>query len=149
MEYKGRELICTEEELQQFIDGLTIMHQVYKFTDKFNGQFIHNPTGNENARYYVIQVGDRTFLQPHAPFEMGIVPITEENALEYIERHADELTDMVIFEKFAVQPEDSLEVLKKKNSELQIIADELKQRNAAMQDDQLFILEALATAGII
>lgn len=149
MEYKGRELSCTEEELQQFINELIVMQQVYKFTDKFNGQFIDNPTGDDNARYYVLQVGDRTFLQPHAPFEMGIVPITDENSVEYIERHVDELIDTIIFEKFAVQPENPLEVLKKENSELQVVADELKQRNAVMQDDQLFILEALAAAGII
>lgn len=149
MEYRGRELSCTEEELQQFINGLTVMQQVYEFTEKFNGQYIHNPTGDDNARYYVLQVGDRTFLQPHAPFEMGIIPITEENALGYIERHAEVLTDEAIFDKFAVRPEDELEAVKRQNGELQIIADELKLRNAAMQDDQLFILEALATAGII
>lgn len=149
MEYKGRELSCTEEELAQFVDGLTVMQQVYKFTDKFNGQYIHNPTDNENARYYVLQVGEKTFLQPHAPYEMGIVPITDENALGYIDRHTEELIDMNVFERFAVQPEDALTAVQRKNSELQALADDLKSRNAAMQDDQLFILEALADAGLI
>ncbi|KTS84419.1 hypothetical protein NS115_03535 [Paenibacillus jamilae] len=149
MEYKGRELSCTPEELKKFIDGLTVVQQVYKFTDKFNGQYIHNPTGDDNARYYVLQVGERTFLQPHAPFEMGIVPITEENALGYIERQADMLTDEAIYEKFAVRAEDTITALQKHNKELQALADDLKQRNSSMQDDQLFILEALAKAGLI
>ncbi|GIO67846.1 hypothetical protein [Paenibacillus cookii] len=149
MDYKGRELNCTEEELKNFIDGLNVMFKVYKFSDKFNGQNIQNPTELENARYYVLQVGDRTFLQPHAPFEAGIVPITDENAHDYIERHAEMLTDEAVYEKFAVRPEDALKVLERKNAELQALADDLKQRNAAMQDDQLFILEALANQSLI
>lgn len=149
MNYKGRELSCTEEELQSFLEGLTVMKQIYNFTEKFNGYSIDNPTGDENARYYVLQVGDRVFLQPHAPFEMGMVPITEENAARYIERHANELIDMIIFEKFGIQPENAVEILTRKNADLQALIDDLKQRNSLMQDDQLYILETLTDAGLI
>lgn len=149
MNYKGHELSCSQDELDTFVNGLGILKQTYPFTQKFQGTTIDNPTGNAEALYYVLQVNGRVFLQPHSPYDSGMVALTKENVESIIEKHVEELIDMEVLEKYIVHPEDEVTALKRRNVELTTLTDDLKSRNASMQDDQLFILEALAKAGLI
>lgn len=74
--------------------------QKYSFTTPYNGVQIKNPTNNENAVYYVLQVEDgNIYLQTHIPFINGIEAITEDNFLEVSSNHAKILEDMFMESK--------------------------------------------------
>ncbi len=111
MIYKNVELKCTQEELDAFKANIPISYELRGFHQTYNGVLIENPTGDPNAKYYVLTVGGRTFLQNHAPFVAGFVPITEENAQAIIDEHIAVLVDQIIFAEFAATPEDKVQQL--------------------------------------
>ncbi|QRG68613.1 hypothetical protein [Brevibacillus choshinensis] len=130
MQYKGVEVSCTQETLDDFLANLPVSIEVRDFTEKYNGVQIENPTGVENAKYYVLRVGGAAFLQNHDPFEPGFAPITDTNAAALIQRHKDDLVDQIIFSQFAVKPADKIK--------------ELEDRLALEQENNLNTMEALA-----
>lgn len=54
----------------------------------------------EGGEVYLIYVDGRLlYLQPHDPFQAGIVPMTKENVLEIANKHVDQLAWQVADEK--------------------------------------------------
>ncbi len=62
MLYKGREINCTLEQLNEFLNEIPVIKQVRNFTEPYNGTRIVNNTGNSRAVYYVLQGGDGVYL---------------------------------------------------------------------------------------
>ena len=89
---KEHDLKCTQKEFESYLAKVEdmkfdISYNFYPFTEKYNGVEIKNPTGDPNALYYVLKINGVTYLQNHAPYESGFVPITEENKDEIIQNH--------------------------------------------------------------
>ncbi|KZE55704.1 hypothetical protein AV540_26205 [Brevibacillus parabrevis] len=108
MFYKGMELTCTQEELDKYVESIAVERAAYDFSEKYNGVEIENPTGNPNAKYYVLTVGGKTYLQNHNPFQPGFGAITSDNLGEIMARHEEVMLDGIIFETFAVRPSDKI-----------------------------------------
>lgn len=54
----------------------------------------------DDGEIYLLYVdGQLRYLQPHDPFQAGIVPMTKENVLEIANRHVDQLAWQVADEK--------------------------------------------------
>ncbi|WP_028545756.1 hypothetical protein [Paenibacillus taiwanensis] len=116
MIYKNIQLTCSETELDTFVSQLSCQYSVHKFEEQYAGHFIENQfEGQEDARYYILVVDNRTFIQPYLPFVQGYQKITTENALESIEHHKAAIVDDIIFTQFAKKPEDQIFKLEQKN----------------------------------
>lgn len=108
MIYKGFELTCTQEELDAFLAGLVVNTKVCDFTETYNSVEIQNPTQDEAAKYYIIQVSGHTILQPHDPFQSGYAPITNENVDSILSKHKEMVIDSVVVAAFERRPEDKV-----------------------------------------
>ena len=123
MLYKNIELNCTEEELKTFIDEIEIKYEVRGFNEPYNGVVVENETGDNEAKYYILDINGRRFLQPHHPFKDGFVAIkdTEESTISgVIQEHVSAVIDELVIEKFkkVTTPETEIEALKNVIDEL-------------------------------
>ncbi|SYX86013.1 hypothetical protein [Paenibacillus alvei] len=118
MIYKNTKINCTQEELDEFINNISIKYEIRGFDEDFNGHKIENPTGDPAAKYYVLQVGDRVYLQPHAPYQQGFIAIKEVNVHKIVNEHAEKIIDEMIINNFAISPEGELQSLRRLTSEL-------------------------------
>lgn len=103
MNYKGIELSCTQQELDDFITTIKIESKICDFEEKYNNVTIENPTGITGAKYYILDINGTVFLQNHSPFEQGFVAITEENAQSIIDTQKQQIIDNMIIAKFSIQ----------------------------------------------
>ncbi|MDK8181969.1 hypothetical protein [Paenibacillus sp. UMB4589-SE434] len=116
MIYKSIELTCSETELDKFVSELSSNYSVHKFEERYAGHLIDNPfDGQKDARYYILDVDNRTFVQPYLPFVQGYQKITTENVIKSIELHKAAIIDDLIFTQFAKKPEDHIFKLEQKN----------------------------------
>lgn len=112
MIYKGIELKCTQTEFEAFVAAIEVNSSVHQFTETFNGHEVENQTNDPLAKYYVMTIGDRTYLQAHVPFVSGFQAITIENASTIIEDHKAKVIDEMAIAHFAKTKDDEITELK-------------------------------------
>lgn len=112
MQYKGIELKCAQEEFDEFRASVPVSYTIHDFSELYNGAVVSNPTGVENAKYYVLKSGDIVYLQTHTPNDEGFLPMTDANIMGYINAHVDMITENLAIAKYAKTQEDVINELR-------------------------------------
>lgn len=100
MNYKGKEINCTQQELDEFINSIPIEFSVRDFGEQYNNVTIDNPTSVEDAKYYVLKINGGTMLQTHVPGEAGFMAVTSENVQQIIDEQTTQAIDALVIAKF-------------------------------------------------
>lgn len=97
--YNDIELDCTSKDIEEFKKSLEIKYTINDFSTPINGTMIENPTSDPEAKYYLLNVSDREYLQPHNPFESGFVPM-KDDIESVIEKHIKVIVDDLVISKY-------------------------------------------------
>ena len=97
---KEEQLDCSYEEFLNYYNSLpdktiNYNYSFHTFDEEYKGHKIENPTKNNNALYYVLEVEGRTYLQNHKPYVSGYEPITEENKEEVLNEHINQIKEEI------------------------------------------------------
>lgn len=111
IDYKGKKLTCTQEELTEFISKIEKKTSVHGFNEKYNGVTVENNTGDDSAVYIVIEIGGSKILQPFLPNSEGYKPISRDEANKVIENIVNDYIDQLVFSTFEEKPKTKEELL--------------------------------------
>lgn len=125
IEYKGKQLTCTQEELDAFISSIEYDSSIHSFEEEYNGFPVENNTGNGNAVYVVVTIAGGTVLQPFIPNISGYSPILPETAQEVIDEIVTSYIDQQVFMLYGVKPKTSEELLAERITDLELTLAEM------------------------